>query len=295
MASAAPSPIDTPTDAVALFTRLRPRLYRYAARLLGSAVDGEDLLQDCLIKALQAYPRDGVEQPEAWLFRIVRNGALDMLRRRAREGRYLAAAALEPAEAAGEAPPDAGAALRRFLGLSVRQRSAVILKDVLGYSLAEIASINETSVGAVKADLHRGRSRLKTLAAASTPAPSRLDAASHARLTAYIEHFNARDFEGLRDLLAEEVRVEVVGKARFVGPADSLTYFTNYARRPDVVLRPALIDGRPGAAAFEGRDPAPAHFVLIDVTDGRISGIRDFIYVPETVGDAVIEPMPSGD
>ena len=68
-----------------LVGKLRPKLHRYCARMTGSAVDGEDIVQDTLIKALAALPNVGViDNPEGWLFRIAHNTALDFLRRRAR-------------------------------------------------------------------------------------------------------------------------------------------------------------------------------------------------------------------
>jgi len=64
---------------------LRPKLHRYCARMAGSAIDGEDIVQDALLKAMEAFPRDGsIANPQAWLFRIAHNTALDFLRRRLR-------------------------------------------------------------------------------------------------------------------------------------------------------------------------------------------------------------------
>src|ERR1043166_3548261 len=67
-----------------LLGELRPKLHRYCARMTGSVIDGEDVLQDALIKAIEAYDQAGAN-PEAWLFRIAHNAALDHLRRRARQ------------------------------------------------------------------------------------------------------------------------------------------------------------------------------------------------------------------
>src|SRR5690349_7065443 len=66
-------------------SELRPKLHRYCARMTGSAVDGEDIVQDSLIKALAAMQHFAViDNPEGWLFRIAHNTALDILRRRTR-------------------------------------------------------------------------------------------------------------------------------------------------------------------------------------------------------------------
>src|SRR3982074_1742169 len=67
-----------------LLGELRPKLHRYCARMTGSVVDGEDVVQEALVKAIEAFPQAGaIGYPEGWLFRIAHNTALDFLRRRA--------------------------------------------------------------------------------------------------------------------------------------------------------------------------------------------------------------------
>ena len=67
---------------------MRPKLHRYCARMMGSVIDGEDVLQDALIKAVESFAiRRADQQPEGWLFRIAHNTALDFLRRRSRSKR----------------------------------------------------------------------------------------------------------------------------------------------------------------------------------------------------------------
>ena len=69
-----------------LLGELRPKLHRYCARMTGSVIDGEDVVQEALVKAIKAYPQAGpVADLEGWLFRIAHNAALDFLRRRARQ------------------------------------------------------------------------------------------------------------------------------------------------------------------------------------------------------------------
>ncbi len=78
-----------PTSAASiedLLAAMRPKLHRYCARMVGSVIDGEDVLQDALIKAVESFPSAGVlGNPEGWLFRIAHNTALDFLRRRNRQ------------------------------------------------------------------------------------------------------------------------------------------------------------------------------------------------------------------
>src|SRR3954453_13440531 len=73
-------------DIDAVLVALRPRLHRYCARMVGSVIDGEDVLQDALIKAVEAFAAAGsIGNPEGWLFRIAHNTALDFLRKRKRQ------------------------------------------------------------------------------------------------------------------------------------------------------------------------------------------------------------------
>src|SRR5580692_9015568 len=151
-----------------LVDELRPKLHRYCARMTGSAVDGEDIVQDAAIKALAALPSVGiVDNPEGWLFRIAHNTALDFLRRRARgpmmqhdESLHMIAARDFP----DQNHEAATMSLRMFMRLPALQRSAVILKDVLDHSMDEVASITGASEAAAKSALQRGRARLREFA-----------------------------------------------------------------------------------------------------------------------------------
>src|SRR5258708_9538455 len=72
--------------------QLRPRLHRYCARMTGSVIDGEDVVQEALMKAIEALPRtDSIAHLESWLVRIAHNAALDFLRRRSRRDVTLSA------------------------------------------------------------------------------------------------------------------------------------------------------------------------------------------------------------
>lgn len=267
-----------------LMTELRPRLHRYCARMVGSALDGEDVVQEALAKAAEAFPdAGGIERPEGWLFRIAHNTALDALRRRRRQ------AALHPeagppdvvdASASADARVAAAAGLGTFLHLPATQRASVVLMDVLGHSLAETAEILDVSIPAVKAALHRGRVRLRELAAGPDDMAPRLDTAERDRLRAYADRFNARDFDALRALLAEDVRLDLVNRTRLAGRKDVSVYFTRYDGAADWRFFPGVADGRPALLVGNPADPSGAigYVVLLDWAEGRISGIRDFRY-----------------
>ncbi len=148
----------------AALSELRPKLHRFCARMTGSAIDGEDIVQEVCVKAIEAQAAGGgIENLEAWLFRIAHNAALDFLRRRSRER---AAISDEATDMIADPTADAdrrlvaAASLRAFMELSATERSSVILMDVLGYHLDEIGFITGLSIPAIKAALHRGRASL---------------------------------------------------------------------------------------------------------------------------------------
>src|SRR4051794_22726728 len=201
-------PVASAVDIAALLVAMRPKLHRYCARMTGSVIDGEDVLQDALIKAVEAYASAGeIGNPEGWLFRIAHNTALDFLRRRNRQQAMRSAEEVDMiADSADtfEQRQATAASMRTFMRLPVTQRSSVILMDVLGCSLQEICAVMELSLPAVKAALHRGRRRLGELAVEPDDSPpSALSQADRIRLGAYVDRFNARDFEAIRDMLAD--------------------------------------------------------------------------------------------
>jgi RNA polymerase sigma-70 factor (ECF subfamily) len=266
-----------------LLASLRPKLHRYCARMVGSVVDAEDVVQEALVKAIEAFPgRTVIADIEAWLFRIIHNTALDFLRRRARQQRFSGeddvTMIADPIDEVHQRQA-AAAGLRTFMRLPVAQRSSLILMDVLGYSLEEISSIIGNSVPAVKAALHRGREHLRAALQEpeDVPLPT-LSRAERVRLSTYVERFNARDFDAIRNMLAEDVRLDLVSKARMKGRVEVGRYFGNYASVHDWHLRCGLVDRRPAIIATDPTDSTrrPAYFILLHWTADRISAIRDF-------------------
>lgn len=152
----------TPGEAIAAEI---PRLRRYARALLGDRAAADDLVQDCLERALARAEgwREG-DSPRNWLFTILHNLHVDNVRRSGRRPRHVAleAADREP-DGASDDPSvamDIGAALQR---LSDEQRQAVLMVGLEGLSYAQTAEVLGVPIGTVMSRLARGRERLRQL------------------------------------------------------------------------------------------------------------------------------------
>ena len=139
------------------------------------------------------------------------------------------------------------------LSLPPKERACVLLKDVFDYSLEEIAELVDSTVGGVKAALHRGRAKLPASARAGSAAPARTSAEEARLLHLYVERFNRRDWDGLRELIAADARLRVAD--RFTGTVGESPYFGNYERWP-VPWRLAVgeVDGEPVVVILMNRD-----------------------------------------
>lgn len=291
---------------------LRPALYRFCRYLTRSPWDAEDLVQDVLARAFATLGalHDPPREPRAWLFRIASNLWIDRVRKHTEQ---LGANVPEPAEAAPsrDTREAAGTLLAQ---LSPQERTAVVLKDVFELSLEDIAEILSTSVGAVKAALHRGRGKL----AEPDPEPSR--APVPAALDAFCAAFNARDIDKLTALLLDNASVEVVGASALYG-----------AERARTTVLPGMLFGSKYMAEvvdggectgmdprfIQGALPEPARMeirvhrdeplmlswyrhhdgefvravsrVEIEPTSGRISSLKNYFYTPEIIADVCEE------
>ncbi|HEX3482432.1 MAG TPA: sigma-70 family RNA polymerase sigma factor [Kofleriaceae bacterium] len=272
---------------LAMVGAIRPELHRYCARLTGSVIEGEDIVQDTLARAFYALSMMPEVPPlRPWLFRIAHNAAIDFLRR---HGTRYTEARDDLDDAIGfddrADPAVVRAALTRFLVLPVAQRSAVILKDVLGHSLDDAAAVMGATVPAVKAALVRGRARLRDAAAE----PTALDAGRRTELDRYAALFNAGDWDGVRALVGEDCRLDLVAKSQRRGKAVG-AYFANYEKQ-SVRLAVVELDGKLALAAHVDGQPRPAYFILLTWDGGRVQQIRDFRYVPYIADEAASTPV----
>jgi RNA polymerase sigma-70 factor (ECF subfamily) len=266
---------------------------------MGSVIDGEDVVQDTLARALVALDgQQEVPQLRAWLFRIAHNRALDLLRSRAIR-------AAEPIEAANNVADQAAldpeeilmrqeavnTAISRFTELPILQRSVIILKDVLDEPLTEIAALLDLTVDAVKAHLARGRARLREVNATTGEQPAAKPTSE--AVARYVALFNQRDWDGLRALLAGDVKLHQATYPVRVGSADVGMFFSIYAKLDVVWLTPGWLEGREVIAVFENRaDPKPSYIMLLEWRDGQITFIRDYRYVRYVTAEAELALAP---
>src|SRR5258708_4745829 len=275
-------PTLTLTEFEELIKAIRPELHRYVAHMIGSAVDAEDVVQETLVKAYDSLavlnPRTKVR---GWLFRVRNNKAPDHLRRSMNQELEL----LDeyPMTAEPDQPLEekelTTLALSVFLKLAPRQRSCVIFKDVMGYSLAEISELLDATVPEIKAALHRGRTRLRELGKSVEVSAPPLDEHERELLSRYVDRFNARDFDALRAMLTDEVKLDLVGQLEKTGAAEIRnSYFYTLNRLDDWRAVVGRIEGRLAVLVYDTVEPSsePAYFILLTWNESKVSSIRDY-------------------
>jgi RNA polymerase sigma-70 factor (ECF subfamily) len=147
-------------------------LYSHVARILGPGADAEDVVQDAFVSAWRSMQGFEGTSFKAWLFRIARNRAIDVIRAHKRRSELPLDPPDDDSGDRGWAEPAAGgpeltdiaaghearAAVEAALTLvPVEQRDALLLRDVEGFSYEEIATITVSEIGTVKSRIHRAR------------------------------------------------------------------------------------------------------------------------------------------
>ena len=181
------------------------------------------------------------------------------------------------------------------ISLPSRERACVLLKDVFDYTLEEIAELLSSTVGGVKAALNRGRSKL---AALPEPVNSRREPNPELSrlLHLYVDGFNKRDWDGLRELISADAQLRVVD--RFAGPVERAPYFKNYERQTvPWRLSVAEVDGELVIVALHEQHDEwrPASVARLEAIDQHIVRIVDYAHCAWVLSAAtsVVIALPS--
>lgn len=263
--------------------QLRPRLHRFCARMAGSVLDGEDIAQEALFEAYRSLDKFDSNRPlKPWLFQIAYNRSIDYLRRHAL--RVAAETASSVPDATNPVDParlDFGRAVEHLvINLPPKERACVLLKDVLEYSLEEIADIVDSTPGGVKAALHRAREKLADLPA-RLRRPSALAPELHRVIQLYVDRFNNRDWDGLRELIRADARLTVADA--FAGKVAESPYFSNYERVwGSWKMTPGEVDGELVVVRLNRAvDDWTAYSIIrLRVAGDRVEAIEDYSHCP---------------
>jgi RNA polymerase sigma-70 factor, ECF subfamily len=280
----------------------RRELTGYCYRMLGSAFEAEDAVQETMLRAWRSL--DGFEGRSAlksWLYRIATNVCFDAVAGRERRARPMdLGPSQEPLlENLAELPevtwitplptPDELAEQRDTLRLAFvaalqhlppKQRAALILCEVLRWQASEAAELLETTVASVNSALQRARA---TLATADTAAPAELDDEARALLERYVSAFEAYDIDRLTDLLHEDAIQSMPPISMWLrGRDDIFTWWfgPGIGCKGSKLLPVGLVNGMPGWGQYKpseegGREPWA--LIVPEVSDGRIVELTFFL------------------
>jgi RNA polymerase sigma-70 factor (ECF subfamily) len=270
---------------------LRPDLFRYCCGLTGNVWDGEDLVQDVLARVFSFLGKNyqPIEHPRAYLIRAATHLWTDRVRRANLERAHAQGAVVD--ETADD-DPEQGLAVREaanrlFLHLAPQERAAVLLKDVLDFSLQEIAAMLKTSAGAVKSALHRGRSRLRE----SQAQPAEKHTVPREIVDRFVAALSAKEFDAIRALCLEDVTVDMVGGARFetweqgkatVEHAHMVMPSLGFGEDPK--WRTVLYEGEPmaiGLRTLDGVEGLNEIWRFEFAEDGRVGRVRLYCFNPD--------------
>jgi RNA polymerase sigma-70 factor, ECF subfamily len=300
-----------PADLEAQFEQHRRALTGYCYRMLGSSFEAEDAVQEAMLRAWRNADRfEGRAAFKSWLYKIATNVCLDMLdgrKRRARpmdlsgvstpdsdvttlpenvwlepvpDARVLPEAA-DPAELAQERETLRLAFVNALQHLPARQRSVLILREVLRWSAAETAELLDTSVASVNSALQRARAGLDAAGVELAQTPADLDAEQRELLDRYVAAFEAYDMDALVALLHEDATMSMPPIALWLrGQEHIRTWFlTAGAGCAGSRLITTMANGLPAYGQYrciEG-EYLPWGLGVLEISDGRVTGINTFL------------------
>jgi RNA polymerase sigma-70 factor (ECF subfamily) len=295
------------------FSAHRRELTGYCYRMLGAGSEAEDAVQETMVRAWRAIDRfEGRSSLRSWLYRIANNVCIDMLRSPQRRARPMDMGPSTPTSEAvlGEphaenvwiqpipdeqviAPdgdPATVTAARESIRLAfvaalqhlpARQRSVLILCEVLKWKAAEVAELLDTSVASVNSALQRARATLAGMEL-ETLDPT-VDPAHQALLARYVDAFERYDIPALVGLLRDDVVLSMPPFDLWLrGPDDLAAWFLGEGSVcRDGRLLPIAVNGTAGFGNYHFVRPGvwePWAIQVIEVRDGAISGHHNYLY-----------------
>ncbi len=305
----------------------RRALTGYCYRMIGSGAEAEDAVQETMVRAWKSA--DKLQERgalKAWLFRIANNVCLDMLgsaQRRATPmdmgpssgadtplGPMLADSAFvrpiadakvlpeDPAEVAAERETLRLAFVAALQHLPARQRAVLILREVLRWQATEVAELLDTSVASVNSALQRARATIESLEIDQS-GPAEVDSAQQKLLGDYVKAFEAYDMTALVALLKDDANFSMPPWPLWLeGPEQIVAFMQGQgAKCEGSKLLVTHANGCPAVGLYnptEEGDYAPWAIVVIESSDGRISGLHHFIY-PELFAEFGLPPRLDGE
>jgi RNA polymerase sigma-70 factor (ECF subfamily) len=290
----------------------RTALTGHCYRMLGSSADADDAVQETIVRAWRNLDRfEGRASVRTWLYRIATNVCLDALSDVSRRMRPFEEGPavdvehatldtrerthwLEPIPDARALPIDADpferTALRQSIRLAFvaalqhlppRQRAALLLTDVLGWSAAEVAECLEMTVAAVNSGLQRARATMS--ARNGTASVDALNDDETDLLDRYVDAFQRYDVDGLVALLRNDATFSMPPYALWLQGPDSVRAWLNGpgAECRGSRLVPVAASGSPAFAQYRaGETPGTHHawaLIVLELEDGRITGWNSFL------------------
>ena len=267
----------------------RPALHAYCRRLTGNVWDGEDLVQDTLVRVFSLLGKTDVrlENPKAYLIRTAANLWIDRVRRSAREQAALLLDQAEPASPPHDVSDAPSAARQLFQTLHPQERATLLMKDVFELSLEETAAMLNTTAGAVKSALSRARGRLD-----GRKPPAGMGAPPKAIVEQFMRALHDKDMKAMKELCAENLSTELVGGAELNSFDKARTVFQHahmvmpklgFGERP--WWKVVEYEGEPIILGFRtlGGLEGLNEIHRLEVADGLIVKVRTYCFCPETL------------
>jgi RNA polymerase sigma-70 factor (ECF subfamily) len=293
----------------------RVELTGYCYRMLGSAFEAEDAVQETMVRAWRSYDRfEGRAALRSWLYRIATNVCLDLLKGRKRRAMPMdlgpardpggpvggtlpevtwiepipdelaVSAEGDPAEVAANRETIRLAFVAAMQHLPPRQRAVLILCEVLRWKASEVAELLDTSVASVNSALQRARATLETTAVSAAEASASVDQVDSELLERYVQAFEQYDMEALTSLIHEDAQQSMPPYELWLnGRDDILRWWVGPGAgcRGSRVIATRAANGAPAFGQYKpnaaGDGYEPWALQVLEIADGRIVGFTFFL------------------